>query len=99
MQPHGGICVSFLQPSICYLPVKRSSDWPMLQQRNEPSPTSVPGAITYSIKFVVSSQVIMMNMQAVNFFCHSLRWEENVGVDKACKLIGSHVAAGQADGG
>lgn len=40
----------------------------MPQQRNEPSPTSIPCAITYSIKSVVSSLVMVMNMQGVNFF-------------------------------
>lgn len=60
--------VSSLQPSICYLPALRSSSRPVLQQRNEPSLTSIPGAIIYSIKFVVSSLVIVMNTQGVNFF-------------------------------
>lgn len=59
---------SSLQPSICYLPALRSSSRPMFQQRNEPSLTSIPAAITYSIKFVGSSLLIVMNTQGVNFF-------------------------------
>lgn len=84
---HCGICASFLQPRVCYLPMKRSSDWPMLQQRNEPSPTSVPCAITYSIKFVVSLLVIVMNMQGVNFFCHSLRRMRQWGLTKRASWL------------
>lgn len=78
---------------------KRSSDWPMLQQCNEPSPTSLPSAITYSIKFVVSSLVIVMNMQGVNFFVSQSQKKETLEVDKAWELIGSLVAAGQTGGG
>lgn len=88
-----------LQPSICYLAMKRSSDWAMLQQSNEPRPASLPCAIIYSIKFIVSSQVMVMNMQRVNFFVSQSQMKETLGVDKACELIGSLVAAGQTGGG
>lgn len=79
--------------------MKRSSDWPMLQQRSELSSNSVPPVITYSIKFIVSSLAIVMNMQAVNFFVSQSQTKEKVGVDKACELIRSLVAAGQNGGG
>lgn len=92
--PLWDVYVPSLQPSIYYLPMKRSSDWSMLQQCNEPSPNSLPCAITYSIKFVVSSIVIVMNMQGVNFFVSPSQKKETLEVDKACKLIGSLVAAG-----
>lgn len=70
--------VSSLQPGVRYLPMKRSGDWPMLQRRNEPSPTSIPCAITYSIKSVVSSLVIVMNMQGANFFVSRPRKKETL---------------------
>lgn len=91
--------VTFLHPSICYIPTKRSGDWAMFQQRNEPRPTSLPCAIIYSIKFVVSSQVMVMNMQGVNFFVSQSQTKETPGVDNACQLIGSLVALGQTGGG
>lgn len=78
--PLRGPSVSSLKPSICYLPMKRASDQPMLQQANEPCLTSVPCAITYPIKFVVSSLVIMMNMQRVNFFVSQSQTKGNSGV-------------------
>lgn len=55
-------------PASVIFTAKRSRGRPMLQRRNEPSPTPIPGAITYSIKFVVSSPVIVMNAQRVQFF-------------------------------
>lgn len=64
---HRGLCV-FSTAEVCYLPVKRSSGRPMFQQRNEPRLTWIPRAITYSIKFVVSLLVIVMNAQGDNFF-------------------------------
>ena len=97
--PLWDVRVSSLQPHICYLPMKRYGDRPMLQQCNEPSPTSIPRAITYSIKFVVSSRVIVMNMQGANFFVSQSQKRETLGVDKACQLIGWLVAAGQTGGG
>ena len=86
----GGILhVSPLQPAICYLPVKKSSDWAASQQSNEPSPTSLPCAITYLIKsVVVSSLVIVMNMQGVNFFVsHSLGWRRLWGLTKRASWL------------
>lgn len=67
----------------------------MPQQCNEASPTSLPCAITYSIKLVVVSQVIVMNMPAVNFLVSQSLKEEARRVDKACELIGFLVAAGR----
>lgn len=64
---HRGLWV-FSTAEFCYLPVKRSSGRPMLQQRNEPRLTWIPRAIIYSIKFVVSLLVIVMNAQGDNFF-------------------------------
>lgn len=91
--------MSSLQPGIRYVPMKRSSGRPMLRQRNEPSPTTIPRAITYSIKFLVSLPVIVMNMQAAYFFVSQSQMKETLGVEKACELIGSLLATGQTGGG
>lgn len=40
-----------------------------------------------------------MNMQGVNFFVSQSQKKETLGVDKACQLTGSLVAAGQTGGG
>lgn len=68
-------------------------------QRPARAPTSrVPSLVLLHIQLNLRP-VIVMNMQAVNFFVSRSQSKESEAGDKACELIGSLVAAGQNGGG